>query len=67
MLLGDSSIKKNGSKVLTSSYKTSPEITFTNLEVLDSYLGTSALKYNGKKRSVYLTESGAFIINDDYD
>ena len=59
MTLGDSSIKKNGSKVLTSSYKTSPEITFTNLEVLDSYLGTSALKYNGKKRSVYLTESGA--------
>ena len=29
------------------------------MEVLDSYLGTSALKYNGKKRSVYLTESGA--------
>lgn len=59
MALTDSSFKKNGKKVLTSSYKTSPEITFTNLEVFDKYLGTSALKYNGKKRSVYLTESGA--------
>ena len=59
MTLGDSSIKKNGKKVLTGSYKTSSEITFTNLEVLDNYLGTKALKYNGKKRSVYLTESGA--------
>lgn len=59
MTYGDSVAKRNGKKALTGSYKTSPEITFTNLEVLDQYLGTSALKYGGKKRKVYLTESGA--------
>ncbi len=44
-------------KVLTGNYKTTKELTFTNLEVLSSYLNT--IKYNGKQRSVYLTESGA--------
>lgn len=43
--------------VLTGNYKTTKELTFTNLEVLSSYLNT--IKYNGKQRSVYLTESGA--------
>ena len=57
MALGDSSAKLKGKKTLTGDYN-SPEITFTNLEVYDRYLGTSAMKYNGKKRSVYLTESG---------
>ena len=46
-------------KVLTGNYKTTKELTFTNLEVLNSYLNTSALKYKGKQRSVYLTECGA--------
>ena len=59
MPLGDSSIKCKGKKVLTGSYKTSGEVTFTNLEVLDQFLNTKAMKYGGKKRSVYLTESGA--------
>ena len=46
-------------KALTGNYKTTKELTFTNLEVLNSYLNTSALKYKGKQRSVYLTECGA--------
>lgn len=40
------------------SYKTAKQITFTNLEVLQAYLSQSKLKYKGKIRSVYLTESG---------
>ena len=59
MALGDSSIKKNGTRVLTNSYKTSPEITFTNFELYDQYLNTASMKYKGKKRKVYLTESGS--------
>lgn len=43
--------------VLTGNYKTTKELTFTNLEVLSSYLNT--IKYKGKQRSVYLTECGA--------
>ncbi len=44
---------------VNGNYKTSKELTFTNFEILDQYLSTSALKYKGKQRSVYLTESGA--------
>lgn len=44
---------------VNGNYKTSKELTFTNFEILDEYLSTSALKYKGKQRSVYLTESGA--------
>lgn len=55
--MSDSDSKRKG--VLTGNYKTTKQITFTNLEVLNSYLGTKALKYKGKKRSVYLTECGA--------
>lgn len=43
---------------VNGNYKTSKQLTFTNLEILQTYLSTSALKYNGKVRSVYLTESG---------
>lgn len=43
---------------LSSSYKTSKQITFTNLDVLQAYLSQSSKRYNGKIRSVYLTESG---------
>ncbi len=50
--LSDSSMN-----ALTGNYKTTKELTFTNLEVLNSYLNT--VKYHGHKRSVYLTESGA--------
>lgn len=46
------------SKGLTGSYKTSKYLTFTNVEILQSYLSQSALKYKGKLRSVYLTEAG---------
>lgn len=44
---------------INGNYKTSKELTFTNFEILDQYLSTKALKYKGKQRSVYLTESGA--------
>ena len=44
---------------VNGNYKTSKELTFTNFEILDEYLSTKALKYKGKQRSVYLTESGA--------
>ena len=44
---------------INGNYKTSKELTFTNFEILDEYLSTKALKYKGKQRSVYLTESGA--------
>lgn len=44
---------------INNNYKTSKELTFTNFEILDEYLSTKALKYKGKQRSVYLTESGA--------
>jgi len=50
--LSDSSMN-----ALTGNYKTTKELTFTNLEVLNSYLNT--IKYHGHQRSVYLTESGA--------
>lgn len=53
ILLSDT--KRNWTR---SSYKTAKQITFTNLEVLQSYLSKSSMKYNGKMRSVYLTESG---------
>lgn len=43
---------------MSSSYKTSKQITFTNLDVLQAYLSQSSKRYNGKIRSVYLTESG---------
>lgn len=43
---------------INGNYKTSKELTFTNFEILDQYLSTKALKYKGKQRSVYLTESG---------
>ena len=43
---------------MSSSYKTSKQITFTNLDVLQAYLSQSSKRYKGKIRSVYLTESG---------
>ena len=43
---------------VNGNYKTSKQLTFTNVEILQKYLSTSALKYNGKIRFVYLTESG---------
>ena len=55
----DSVMKKSGKNVLSGSYKTSYMLTFSNFEILDSYLAQSSLKYKGKKRSVFLTESGA--------
>lgn len=44
---------------LTGSYKTTKQITFSNFEVWDQILSQSKMKYNGKERSIYLTESGA--------
>ena len=44
---------------LTGSYKTTKQITFSNFEVWDQILSQSKMKYNGKQRSIYLTESGA--------
>lgn len=44
---------------LTGSYKTTKQITFSNFEVWDQILSQSKMKYNGKQREVYLTESGA--------
>lgn len=45
-------------KTLSGNYKTSKQITYSNLEVLGQYLGTKSALYNGKKRSVYITEAG---------
>lgn len=44
---------------LTGSYKTTKQITFSNFEVWDQILSPSKMKYNGKQRDLYLTESGA--------
>lgn len=46
------------SKGINGNYKTSKYITFSNVEILQAYLSQSKLKYNGKLRSVYLTEAG---------
>lgn len=46
------------SKGINGNYKTSDYITFSNVEILQSYLSQSKLKYKGKLRSVYLTEAG---------
>lgn len=46
------------SKGITGNYKTSDYVTFSNVEILQSYLSQSKLKYKGKLRSVYLTEAG---------
>lgn len=43
---------------MSNNYKTSKQITFTNLDVLQAYLSQKSKRYNGKIRSVYLTESG---------
>lgn len=43
---------------MTADYATSAALTFTNLEILDLYLNREEMKFNGKARSVYLTESG---------
>ena len=48
-----------GSNALTGSYKTSKQITFSNFEVWQQILSVKKMKYNGKLRNVYLTESGA--------
>lgn len=52
-LNSDSSLKRT-----SGNYKTAKEVTYTNLEVLQAYLSQSKLKYKGKVRSAYLTESG---------
>lgn len=44
---------------LTGSYKSTKQITFSNFEVWNQILSLSKMKYNGKQRSIYLTESGA--------
>ena len=46
------------SKGINGNYKSSDYITFSNVEILKSYLSQSKLKYKGKLRSVYLTEAG---------
>ncbi len=46
------------SKGINGNYKSSDYITFSNVEILQSYLSQSKLKYKGKLRSVYLTEAG---------
>lgn len=43
---------------MTGDYKTSTQLTFSNLEILDEYLNQSNMKYKGKTRKVYLTEAG---------
>ena len=53
MLLSDTKRNWTG-----NNYKTAKQITFTNLEVLQTFLSKSSMKYKGKMRSVYLTESG---------
>lgn len=43
---------------LTDSYKTTKEITFSNFGVWRQYLSLPQVRYKGKLRNVYLTESG---------
>ncbi len=44
--------------VLSNNYKTSKQITYSNLEVLKNYLSQSKARYNGQIRKIYMTEAG---------
>lgn len=48
---------KTGSYI-NGNYNTSPFLTTSNFEVMQLYLNQSKLKFNGKVRNVYLTETG---------
>ncbi len=50
----------NGRKLygMSGDVNSSPFLSFSNLEILEQYLEQDSLKYNGKMRHVYLTESG---------
>lgn len=51
---------------VTGSYETSPVITFSNLEVLDSYLSLSKNKFCEEKRSLYVKGgASSAIMNGD--
>ena len=43
---------------ISGNYNTTPFITTSNFEVMQLYLNQSKLKFNGKVRNVYLTETG---------
>ena len=49
---------------MTNNYNTTSHISFSNIELLDSYLNQDELKVNGKAREVYLTESGVSTCED---
>ncbi len=53
-----SSLKYTSAMKMSGDYHNSSMLTFSNLEILQNYLEQDALKYNGRVRSVYLTESG---------
>lgn len=42
----------------TNNINTTKLITFSNIEILDAYLNSAAMKANGKGRKMYLTECG---------
>lgn len=50
----------NGRKMygMSDDMNSSPFLSFSNLEILEQYLEQDSMKYNGKMRDVYLTESG---------
>lgn len=52
----DTQVGINGGTI-TNDFNT-PYITFSNIEVLDKFLSQTDMQYNGKTRSIYLTEGG---------
>lgn len=50
----------NGRKMygMSDDMNSSPFLSFSNLEILEQYLEQDSMKYDGKMRDVYLTESG---------
>ena len=48
----------NTGAYITGNYNTSAFITTSNFEVFANYLNQTKLKFNGKARNVYLTETG---------
>ncbi len=49
---------------MTNDYETSAKITFSNIELIDKFLKQDKMKFNGKTRDVYLTESGVSSFDD---